>query len=34
MHCRFASDVLGVCSWNFAGAAREDQIEISGTEAG
>ena len=32
MHCRFACGGMGVCSWNFAAAADEDMIEISGTE--
>ena len=32
LHCRFTSGALGVCSWNFAGAARADQIEITGTK--
>jgi predicted dehydrogenase len=32
MHCRFASGALGVCSWNFASAACDDQIEITGSE--
>ncbi|MGA2258045.1 MAG: Gfo/Idh/MocA family oxidoreductase [Thermoguttaceae bacterium] len=32
LYCRFASGALGVCSWNFAGAAREDQIDITGTK--
>jgi len=31
MHCRFTSGALGVCSWSFAGAVREDQIDIAGT---
>jgi 1,5-anhydro-D-fructose reductase (1,5-anhydro-D-mannitol-forming) len=30
--CRFACRAPGVCSWNFAGAVHEDQIEISGTQ--
>jgi len=31
MHCRFASGALGVCSWSFAAAVREDQIDIIGS---
>jgi 1,5-anhydro-D-fructose reductase (1,5-anhydro-D-mannitol-forming) len=31
MHCRFRSGVMGVASWNFAAAAAEDTIEITGT---
>jgi 1,5-anhydro-D-fructose reductase (1,5-anhydro-D-mannitol-forming) len=31
LHCRFASGALGACSWAFASAAREDQIDITGT---
>ncbi len=32
LSCRFTSGALGVCSWNFADAAREDQIKITGTK--
>ncbi|MGD0900079.1 MAG: Gfo/Idh/MocA family oxidoreductase [Thermoguttaceae bacterium] len=32
LHCRFASGALGICSWNFASAVGEDQIEITGTD--
>ena len=32
LDCRFAAGVLGVCGWNFASAACEDQIEITGTQ--
>ncbi len=32
LDCRFASGALGVCGWNFASAACEDQIEITGTQ--
>ena len=32
LDCRFASGALGVCSWNFSGLIREDQIEITGTQ--
>jgi 1,5-anhydro-D-fructose reductase (1,5-anhydro-D-mannitol-forming) len=31
MHCRFASGALGAAAWNFAAAAREDILEITGT---
>jgi predicted dehydrogenase len=31
MQCRFATGSLGTCSWNFASAVREDQIDITGT---
>jgi 1,5-anhydro-D-fructose reductase (1,5-anhydro-D-mannitol-forming) len=32
LQCRFANGMLGVASWNFAAAAAEDLIEISGAE--
>ena len=32
MHMRFASGALGTASWNFASDAREDILEITGTD--
>jgi 1,5-anhydro-D-fructose reductase (1,5-anhydro-D-mannitol-forming) len=31
LHCRFASGALGTASWNFAGSAHQDVVEIAGT---